>query len=324
MNSKSQQKVILQIQRGITLLELVVVLTIVFIVISLLAFALSRARESARMITCSSQMRELGLALQNYEASFRAMPPSGHGWSVQSRLLPYLGETNRYNHIRFGVAYEESLNEPFMKVPRAFLCPSDPVTTSTANAFSTNYLGVAGGGVAANAETTGLLISYHGAESTVRLASVTDGTSNTVAFTEGMSYFRYANGTEAPFRKGAVFKTSQKYNLPSELTSFEDECFGSVPDTSKAQEGLGSVWADPSIGISRICFINPKQIRNCLNGGGYVSALLAPSSLHQNRVYCGFADARVQSVDQNVSPEVWQAYGTRNQGEMLIDRLNAL
>src|SRR5947207_843364 len=135
-------------QRGFTLIELLVVIAIISVLVSLLLPAVQQAREAARRAQCKNNLKQIGLALHNYEGSCRVFPPSciinpyldgsafgisygdayrvghpGFAWGVC--LLPYLEPTPLYNQF--------NLNEPCWslltalaagtKVP-ACLCPS--------------------------------------------------------------------------------------------------------------------------------------------------------------------------------------------------------
>jgi prepilin-type N-terminal cleavage/methylation domain-containing protein/prepilin-type processing-associated H-X9-DG protein len=103
--------------RGFTLIELLVVIAIIALLISLLLPAVQSAREAARRSQCTNNLRQLGLAFQNYVGTTKALPPAyvayspGFGgvdtasdFSVLARLLPYLEETATYNTINFNVA----------------------------------------------------------------------------------------------------------------------------------------------------------------------------------------------------------------------------
>src|SRR5438045_3854302 len=95
-------------RRGFTLIELLVVIAIIAILISLLLPAVQQAREAARRIQCTSNLKQLGIALHNYHDVMKAFPPnlcpggtkynySAGGWGVLAFLNPYLEQTNVYN-----------------------------------------------------------------------------------------------------------------------------------------------------------------------------------------------------------------------------------
>ena len=78
---------------GFTLVELLVVIAILGVLVSLLLPAVQQAREAARRMSCASNLRQLGLALHNYESTHRNFPGSGvnpNQYSVHTYLLPYL------------------------------------------------------------------------------------------------------------------------------------------------------------------------------------------------------------------------------------------
>ena len=93
-----------------TLVELLVVIAIIGVLISLLLPAVQAAREAARRASCLNNMRQLALAMHNYESSHGRFPPSmnvgeDYRWGAQARALPYLEETNLYQSIDFDADY---------------------------------------------------------------------------------------------------------------------------------------------------------------------------------------------------------------------------
>ena len=141
------------LRRAFTLVELLVVITIIGILIALLLPAVQAAREAARRTQCTNNLTQLILAVQNYEMAARVYPPGTidktgpivntaqgyhHNWIEQ--ILPYLEEGNAYRHIDFAVGVYDAKNAEVRKVRmRGLQCPSEPHSPSDTPA--SNYAG---------------------------------------------------------------------------------------------------------------------------------------------------------------------------------------
>ncbi len=304
-------------RKGITLVELVVVTIITGIVVSLLLVGVLSVRESARKVSCANNMRQIGLALQNYSVSNHAFPyGSGGGYSFHVRLLPFLEQENKYNQINFSERAEDQLDRSWAKVPIVLTCPTDPFTNTDDHFFATNYVGVSGGGP--NGYYNGILVSNTESGRQIGLHEVTDGLSNTIAVTETMAYRQYTDGSNHSPWKAATFNTSRSYEMPSELAGFSRECFSLDRFSNRPSTySLGSFWTDGSIGITRIVNIFVQQPHNCANGTRLGEALHAPNSLHSNGIYAVFGDGHTALLSTTLEDEVWRAYGSRNGGEVV-------
>ena len=107
--------------KAFTLVELLVVITIIGILVTMLIPAVQAVRESSRSATCASNMRQIGLALQMYEQQKRKYPPAGQGigtsslpdWGMLPWLLPYLEATNLYDLLDFNQDWNADDNDPY-------------------------------------------------------------------------------------------------------------------------------------------------------------------------------------------------------------------
>jgi prepilin-type N-terminal cleavage/methylation domain-containing protein/prepilin-type processing-associated H-X9-DG protein len=212
------------LRRAFTLIELLVVIAIIAVLIALLLPAVQAAREAARRIQCTNNMKQIGLGLHNYHSVHNVFAmgcssgeynPPGTIWSVKQNLgplaliLPFLEQTPVYNSINFNFGADEfeplasrSLTASIQATAtnssiKAFQCPSDPLagapdyqgTTNTTNYYAsvgtTMYWSQLGTTFSNSVPSVNMpSTGLFTLQASYGLNSCTDGSSNTIAFGE--------------------------------------------------------------------------------------------------------------------------------------------
>ena len=185
-----------------TLVELLVVIAIIATLVALLLPAVQSARQSALRTQCSNNIRQIGLAILNYESAEGRLPHSGQGltrdlktkFNLQSTfaiILPYMEETSTFDRIDRSVPYNATdANKVVAKhVVDAFICPTNPLRSSPADSLGFGCVDY-GATIHCNIDpTTGtpnseaIALGALGLEPN-KLSKVTDGTSKTIAMAE--------------------------------------------------------------------------------------------------------------------------------------------
>ena len=196
---------------GFTLIELLVTISIIALLIALSLPAVQSARESARRAQCVSNLRQIGIALHNYEASYNSFPLNwrnprvdptrghpfvigGRPFSALTRLLPFLDQQLLCSSINFSIETYPNFGAsevPYPQITTAlktrlsfYLCPSDSVPTPSE--YGCNYRGNYGVGptTATNQETYDSGNGFYSFPGVLGPRSFPDGLSHTVAYSE--------------------------------------------------------------------------------------------------------------------------------------------
>jgi prepilin-type N-terminal cleavage/methylation domain-containing protein/prepilin-type processing-associated H-X9-DG protein len=186
-----------------TLIELLVVIAIISTLIGLLLPAVQKAREAAARMSCSNNLKQLGLASMQYEGEIGRLPPSrsfigGPTWLVH--LLPYMEQQNLYHRWNMGLTYYQQLPIARMGNVKSFFCPSrrtanDSSTGSVLGDVSSNAMFASLGHLPGGLSDYAAVVDASGFDTPnattpsvngcfrlgngVRILDITDGTSNT-------------------------------------------------------------------------------------------------------------------------------------------------
>jgi prepilin-type processing-associated H-X9-DG protein/prepilin-type N-terminal cleavage/methylation domain-containing protein len=292
---------------GFTLVELLVVIGIIGLLIALLLPAVQSARESSRRTQCCNNLRQIGLAIQNYE-SFRKYFPSGYisqytvsgtdtgpGWGWAALLLPTLEEGNLAGLLNFDLPIENTANTQAITTPLpVYLCPSDnrePVWAAMSQSGGTKICDVAEAAYVAMFGTTEPGIDGNGLffrNSTVHIREITDGTSQTIAVGERAELLGEATWVGSV--TGAYLAEDPNDN--DGIGVFEQEEGSTMV---LGQSGEGKSPGDPTG--------EPDMFY----------------SMHPNGVNFVFADGHVTFLTAQTDPQLFEDLSTRAGGEVVPD-----
>ncbi len=334
-------------RRGFTLIELLVVIAIIALLIALLLPAVQAAREAARRAQCLNNLKQIGLAMANYESSQGALPMSmamagsgnvvafDTGWSVQARILPHLEQAALYNAANLSVFKEDPANLTVVGLNvAAFLCPSEVKTQVSMHDYGpagvVNYGFCQGdwfvwGGFAGPQNRAAF-----GPNRSRRLAEFADGLSQTLLAAEVKTYQAASNcrhtalpsvndPNSIPGPTADPYVAAPEYDNGTCVTQNQSEFHTEWADGHAHASGFTTAWPPNKAIPGRSAY---KGFDLDLNGkneedGGPTFAAITARSYHPGGVNVLFGDGSVKFVKATVDGVIWRALGTVAGGEVI-------
>ena len=333
-------------RRGFTLIELLVVIAIIAVLIALLLPAVQAAREAARRAQCLNNLKQIGLALGNYESSAGALPMtlalSGSGtnvsyitgWSAQARILPFLEGNTLFNAANLSVFKEDPPNTTIIGLTIApFVCPSEvkPQVSNHDYGLSgvVNY-GVSGGDWFAWGGFGGPQNrSAFGPNRSRRLTEFTDGLSNTLVLAEVKAYQASSNcrftplpsiqnPNSIPAPNADPFTVAPEYDNGACVTQNQSEFHTEWADGHVHSSGFTTAWPPNKRIIGRATYPGLDLDLNGINeeNGGPTFAAITARSYHPGGVNALLGDGSVRFVRNTINGLTWRALGSVAGGEV--------
>ncbi|HEY2882654.1 MAG TPA: DUF1559 domain-containing protein [Pirellulales bacterium] len=326
--------------RGFTLIELLVVVAIIGVLMALVLPAVQSAREASRRTQCANNLKQMGLALLNFESArkrfpsgeeskeFEAQPFTPYNfyrWSTLAQLTQYMENSQAFKSLDMTVplyaadfsVFPQNKDGVALMIPE-FLCPSDRVERVRADFGPTNYAVCSGSGIGGGTpfDTDGVFY----ANSRVRIADITDGTSKTAAISESVLG---EPGNPPPGTPKANADPRMAYLFAGAVPLTEASCQASLSWNYQDPRGFAWVSGEYRCGSYNHYWGPNAADFDCVSAkifGALTDVYAAygwraARSFHRGGVNLLVADGSVHFVPDGVNSVIWHDISTRSGGE---------
>ncbi len=319
------------IRKGFTLVELLVVIAIIGIMVGLLLPAVQAAREAARRMSCSNNLKQIGLAVHGFHDTYHGMPPQAtytigstfSGYSVHARVLPFLEQSNIADRVDFGLGYAAQPDICKLKIP-LYRCPSDGRDETRVDGgvefYPTNYGFCIGTWLGLDRQTARGGDGAFGYNMRHSFAAITDGLSNTVCaadvktFTPGLmdggqpaaAFAPVPDTPEQVVAYGGLFDKDYCHTQWVTGRTLQSGLTTTFPPNTKFLYRHSGVDYDVDFSSARVSPSAP------LHGYRVVTA----RSYHPGGANVLMLDGSVRFAASTIARDTWRALGTRSGGEV--------
>jgi prepilin-type N-terminal cleavage/methylation domain-containing protein/prepilin-type processing-associated H-X9-DG protein len=325
-------------RHGFTLIELLVVIAIIGILSSLLLTAVQAARETSRRISCQNNLKQLGLALQNYVNVNGGFPGLNSqpqkSFSVHARILPYLEQQALNKTIDFqqplmlgggGSTYVNPIQATAAQaVITSFLCPSDGMNPRFSEFLyfqpegtsgGTNYVVCSGSGRDTYYDLRYPSDGMVWRDSSVRFVNISDGTSHTMVFSEsllGIDLDTNGAGPAVPKRQMASMCSQFSLNTSgpglSGVVNPDLSAIVAAATYWRGCRGATWIWGREQVNTFS-AYMPPNTPVPDMHARG--TGFFAARSNHPRGVNALFADTSVHFIVDSIQLETWRSLSTR-------------
>jgi len=321
---------------GFTLVELLVVIAIIGVMVGLLLPAVQAAREAARRMSCSNNLKQLALAVHNHHDTFGLFPPSnndprwqqdlnnGNRWDrigFIPRLLPYIEQQNLFEmirpyHLAGGVPWNAAplgstgeFPSPYRENIATLRCPSDPVQINFDDVKPTNYHGNRGDIYMNSHDWEWRGCFSNGLRGKADFGKITDGSSNTVMLGE-VVIGRFTGPPEMhPLRGGVATGVNMMIGgqySPAICMAVRgpNNSLANAPNVQQTwgngNWGAGRRWGDSLNLFTGMFTILPPNGPNCAGGNAEWEAQTPMSSMHPGGGHVAMCDGSVRFISESI------------------------